>query len=209
MQEGAIWRSVCFCLAFGLTYAGSNISSRVISSLARAWLFTHCVANSLQCTMAVSNITTTFAGHGNQGLQVGYSSGSIHIAAAGKYPSVPAPTCAALTTLCLCRASRDPTTGLVLHPVPTRSRLYRPRDAARSDPRAVLCASIKSSAGGSWWSGVSSAEGTSGQLTANAHIGSRSWPSSTATAPLSARRRRGCSGRTLATRRDWSRASKR
>jgi hypothetical protein len=39
--------------------------------------------------------------------------------------------------------------------------------------------------------------------------GNRSWPSSTATAPLSARRRRGCYGCTPATRRGWSRASRR
>jgi hypothetical protein len=36
--------------------------------------------------MAYSTIATTFTGPGNQGLQVGYNSGSIHIAAAGKCP---------------------------------------------------------------------------------------------------------------------------
>ncbi|KAF9730017.1 TPR domain protein (kinesin light chain) [Paraphaeosphaeria minitans] len=34
--------------------------------------------------MAHSSITTTFTGHGNEGMQIGYNSGSIHIAAPGK-----------------------------------------------------------------------------------------------------------------------------
>jgi hypothetical protein len=62
-----------------------------------------------------------------------------------------------------------------------------------------------------WWASAVWGEFSRGNvwlaLTANAHTGSRSWPSSTATAPPSARQRRGCFGRTLATQRDWSRAT--
>jgi hypothetical protein len=43
---------------------------------------------SLLCTMAASNITTTFAGHSNQGLQIGHNSGTIHLAP-GKCPHPP------------------------------------------------------------------------------------------------------------------------
>ena len=100
--------------------------------------------------MASSTVTTTFTGSGNQGLQVGYNSGSIqtHIHAPGKCPPACALTSAALTVLCLCRTSGDSTTALVLRALPSRPRLCRPWNAARPDPRAMRCASISRRAGG-------------------------------------------------------------
>ena len=64
----------------------------------------------------------------------------------------------ALTTLTLRRTPRDPTTTLLLRAVPPRCRLCRPRDAAGSDPRTMLGASIARSVGGPWRGGVSLVE---------------------------------------------------
>jgi hypothetical protein len=49
--------------------------------------------------MAHSSITTTFAGNRNEGLQIGYNSGSIHFAAPSKYPPASALTNIALIKL--------------------------------------------------------------------------------------------------------------
>jgi hypothetical protein len=53
------------------------------------------------------------------------------------------------------RTTRDSTTTLLLRAVPPRCRLCRPRHAARSDPRTMLCASIANSAGWPGWGRVS------------------------------------------------------
>jgi hypothetical protein len=106
-------------LAFDLKCAGSTFMIERASSSADAPAFalsaqpnaqSSCVASQgprqrvnpaavVYSTMAHSSITTTIAGHGNQGLQVGYNSGSIHVAAFGKCSPASALTNAVLTTL--------------------------------------------------------------------------------------------------------------
>jgi hypothetical protein len=99
--------------------------------------------------MAPLSVTTVFTGRGNQGLQVGYNTGSIqtHIHAPGKYPLYSALTNTSANGALLRRTSGDPATALVLRALPPRCRLCRPWNAARPDPRAMRCASIASSAG--------------------------------------------------------------
>jgi hypothetical protein len=56
--------------------------------------------------MAHSSVTTNFAGDGNQGLQVGFHAGAIHVAAPGKLRP---PACASLVLIVLGFAERPET----------------------------------------------------------------------------------------------------
>jgi hypothetical protein len=107
-------------------------------------------------TMANSSVATTFTGHRNEGLQIGYNSGFIHVAAPSECSPATGTTDVALTNPASPRrTTRDSTTTLLLRAVPPRCRLCRPRHAARSDPRAMRSASIAGSAGWPRWSRVS------------------------------------------------------
>jgi hypothetical protein len=99
-------------------------------------------------TMANSSIATTFTGRRNEGLQIGYNSGFIHVAAPSECSPATGTADVALTNPASPRrTARDSTTTLLLRALPPRCRLCRPRHAARSDPRTMHCASITNSAG--------------------------------------------------------------
>jgi hypothetical protein len=137
-----------------LTRRGSCAASQSLQQRANPATVTY-------SAMAFPSVTTTFTGPGNRGLQVGYNSGSIqtHIHAPSKCPPAPALTKHGANGALLRRTSGDSTTTFVLRAVSPRPRLCRPWNAARLDPRAMLCASIACRAGGPRRGGVSVAEG--------------------------------------------------
>ena len=81
-----------------------------------------------------------------------------HVAAPGKFSLASALT-STNRALYIYRTSRDSTTALMLRAVSPQSEFCRPWNTARTDQRTMLCASIASSTGGHWWSGVSAAGG--------------------------------------------------
>jgi hypothetical protein len=153
--------------------------------------------------MAFLSVTTTFTGPANQGLQVGYNSGSVqtHIHAPGKCPPATALTDTVLTALWCAERPETP-------PQPSCFVPFR-RDADFVDRGALLdqirelCAAPASRIALVGLGGVGYVRQKRLELllASNVSIGSRSWPLSTATAPLSSRQTHGCSGHTLATRR--------
>lgn len=145
-----------------------------------------------------SIMTSTISfGDANAGFQAGVIHGDVHHHPPhGRFAD--GPRSAALTGVPHTRATGDSSQPVRPHPLPPRRELCRPWNAARSDTPTMLSASIASSTGGLGRRGVSGRT-VGSVLASNAGTGSRSLLLSTAIAPQSNRRRRGCSGRTPAT----------
>ena len=140
--------------------------------------------------MAYPNVTSIFAGPENRGLQVGHSSGSIvnnFYPPAGKLacPLYPHLWGAMLTTSHMSRTAGDTASSFMLDPFPAGLWICGAWKHPQTACEKMRFACVSDGAGGVGWGWVRGDGQTQTQTVQDTDrgVGSRSWRSSSATAP--------------------------